>query len=70
MSWTVGQFVASASSLLVICLIGLIFISRTEAPHSLELIYSDDGVDEVLEADKDLAAVIDAELVDDDNSNG
>ena len=70
MSWTVGQYVASASSLLVICLIGLIFISRTEAPHSLALTYSDDGIDEVLEADKDLAAVIDAELVDEENSNG
>ena len=70
MSWTVGQYVASASSLLVICLIGLIFISRTEAPHSLALTYSDNGIDEVLEADKDLAAVIDAELVSDGNSNG
>ena len=70
MSWTLGQYVASASSLLVICLIGLIFISRTEAPYSLALTYSDDGIHEVLEADKDLAAVIDAELVDDNNSNG
>ncbi len=70
MSWTVGQYVASASSLLVICLIGLIFISRTEAPHSLALSYSDNGIDEVLEADDDLAAVVDAELVSDGNSNG
>ena len=70
MSWTVGQYVASASSLLVICLIGLIFISRTEEPHSLALTYSDDGIDEVLEADNDLAAVVDAELVGDGNSNG
>ena len=70
MSWTVGQYVASASSLLVICLIGLIFISRTEAPHSLALTYSDNGIDEVLEADDDLAAVVDAELVGDGNSNG
>ena len=70
MSWTVGQYVASASSLLVICLIGLIFISRTEAPHSLALTYSDNGIDEVLEADDDLAAVVDAELVFDGNSNG
>ena len=70
MSWTVGQYVASASSLLVVCLIGLIFIARTESPHSLALTYSDDGIDEVLEADKDLAAVIDAELVDEENSNG
>jgi subtilisin family serine protease len=70
MSWTVGQYIASASSLLVICLIGLIFISRTEAPHSLALTYSDNGIDEVLEADDDLAAVVDAELVFDGNSNG
>ena len=70
MSWTVGQYIASASSLLVICLIGLIFISRTEAPHSLALTYSDNGIDEVLEADDDLAAVVDAELVGDGNSNG
>ncbi|MEZ8139863.1 MAG: S8 family serine peptidase [Candidatus Poseidoniaceae archaeon] len=70
MSWTVGQYVASASSLLVICLIGLIFISRTEAPHRLALTYSDNGIDEVLEADDDLAAVVDAELVVDGNSNG
>mgnify|MGYP006074938761 FL=1 len=70
MSWTVGQYIASASSLLVICLIGLIFISRTEAPHSLALTYSDNGIDEVLEADDDLAAVVDAELVCDGNSNG
>ena len=70
MSWTVGQYVASASSLLVICLIGLIFISRTEAPHSLALTYSDNGIDEVLEADDDLAAVVDAELVGDGDSNG
>ncbi len=70
MSWTLGQYIASASSLLVICLIGLIFISRTEVPHSLALTYSDDGIDEVLEADDDLAAVIDAELVSDGNSNG
>ena len=70
MSWTVGQYVASASSLLVICLIGLIFISRTEAPHRLALTYSDNGIDEVLEADDDLAAVVDAELVCDGNSNG
>jgi subtilisin family serine protease len=70
MSWTVGQYVASASSLLVICLIGLIFISRTEAPHRLALTYSDNGIDEVLEADDDLAAVVDAELVFDGNSNG
>jgi len=69
MSWTVGQYVASASSLLVICLIGLMFISRTEAPHSLALTYSDDGIDEVLEADNDLAAVVDAELVGDGDSN-
>tara|TARA_B110000902_G_scaffold39363_1_gene42077 strand:- start:3306 stop:5486 length:2181 start_codon:yes stop_codon:yes gene_type:complete len=69
MSWTVGQYIASASSLLVICLIGLIFISRTEAPHSLALTYSDNGIDEVLEADDDLAAVVDAELVGDGNSN-
>jgi hypothetical protein len=46
------------------------FIARTEVPHSLALTYSDDGIDEVLEADKDLAAVIDAELVDDNNANG
>lgn len=70
MSWTVGQYIASASSLLVICLIGLIFISRTEVPHSLALTYSDNGIDEVLEADDDLAAVVDAELVSDGNSNG
>jgi subtilisin family serine protease len=70
MSWTVGQYVASVSSLLVVCLIGLMFIARTEVPHSLALTYSDDGIDEVLEADKDLAAVIDAELVDDNNANG
>ena len=70
MSWTVGQYIASASSLLVICLIGLIFISRTEAPHSLALTYSDNGIDEVLEADDDLAAVVDAELVGDGDSNG
>ena len=70
MSWTVGQYVASASSLLVICLIGLIFISRTEAPHRLALTYSDNGIDEVLEADDDLAAVVDAELVGDGDSNG
>ena len=70
MSWTVGQYVASASSLLVICLIGLIFISRTEAPHILALTYSDNGIDEVLEADDDLAAVVDAELVGDGDSNG
>ena len=70
MSWTVGQYVASVSSLLVVCLIGLMFIARTESPHSLALTYSDDGIDEVLEADKDLAAVIDAELVDEENSNG
>ena len=70
MSWTVGQYVASASSLLVICLIGLIFISRTEAPQRLALTYSDNGIDEVLEADDDLAAVVDAELVGDGDSNG
>ena len=70
MSWTVGQYIASASSLLVICLIGLIFISRTEAPHRLALTYSDNGIDEVLEADDDLAAVVDAELVGDGDSNG
>jgi len=70
MSWTVGPYVASASSLLAICLIGLIFISRTEAPHRLALTYSDNGIDEVLEADDDLAAVVDAELVGDGDSNG
>jgi hypothetical protein len=34
------------------------------------LTYSDNGIDEVLEADDDLAAVVDAELVGDGNSNG
>jgi len=70
MSWTVGQYVILVSTMLLLCLIGLLFTARTEAPHSLDLTYSDDGIDEVLEADKDLAAVIDAELVDDDDSNG
>jgi hypothetical protein len=32
--------------------------------------YSDDGIEEVLDADKDLAAVVDAELVDDDGTSG
>jgi len=70
MSWTVGQYVTLASAMLLLCLIGLMVITRTEAPYSLAMTYSDDGIDEVLEADKDLAAVVDAELVDDDNSNG
>ena len=70
MSWTVGQYIASVSSLLVLALIGLMFIARTEAPYSLNLTYSDNGIDEILEDDKDLAAVIDAELVVEDNSNG
>ena len=70
MSWTVGEYAVLASGMLLLCLIGLIFIARTEPPHDLNSSYSDNGIDELLEADEDLAAVIDAELVDDGNSNG
>jgi len=69
-SWTVGQYAAFAGVIVLICLIGLMFQARTESPFSLDKNYSDDGIDEVLDADEDLAAVVDAELVDDLGKSG
>jgi len=69
-SWTVGQYAAFAGVIVLICLIGLMFQARTESPFSLDINYSDDGISEVLDADKDLAAVVDAELVDNKDASG
>jgi hypothetical protein len=70
LSWTVGQYAVFAGVIVLICLIGLLFQARTEDPYTLEITYSDDGIEEVLDADKDLAAVVDAELVAGNNLSG